>query len=216
MRGSLSGIFDQQSNINIKNTFTVFSIRDMEDELRPIAMFILLDFIWTRIKRDKKHRILIVDEAWYLMKYPDSAAFMYSIAKRARKYNLGLTTITQDVEDFLSTDYGKAIVTNSSLQFLLKQSPAAIDKVSEVFYLSEGERSLLLSSEIGEGLFFAGPNHVAIRVQASPEEHALLTSNPEEIARKQSLSKNENSSQSTPEESSPKPQGGDSNPPQNT
>ena len=216
VRGSLSGIFDQQSNINIKNTFTVFSIRDMEDELRPIAMFILLDFIWTRIKRDKKHRILIVDEAWYLMKYPDSAAFMYSIAKRARKYNLGLTTITQDVEDFLSTDYGKAIVTNSSLQFLLKQSPAAIDKVSEVFYLSEGERSLLLSSEIGEGLFFAGPNHVAIRVQASPEEHALLTSNPEEIARKQSLSKNENSSQSTPEESSPKPQGDDSNPPQNT
>src|SRR3989344_4074108 len=135
VRGSLSGIFDQQSNLNIKNTFTVFSIRDMEDELRPIAMFIILDFIWTRIKRDKKHRILVVDEAWYLMKFPDSAAFMYSIAKRARKYNLGLTTVTQDVEDFLSTDYGKAIVTNSSLQFLLKQSPAAIDKVVDVFYL---------------------------------------------------------------------------------
>lgn len=214
VRGSLSGIFDQQSNINIKNTFTVFSIRDMEDELRPIAMFIVLDFIWTRIKRDKKHRILVVDEAWYLMKYPDSAAFMYSIAKRARKYNLGLTTITQDVEDFLATDYGKAIVTNSSLQFLLKQSPAAIDKVSEVFYLSEGERSLLLSSEIGEGLFFAGPNHVAIRVQASPEEHALLTSNPEEIARKQSLAKDEETQPNPQGPSSPNPKSEDSKPPQ--
>lgn len=206
VRGSLSGIFDQQSNLNIKNTFTVFSIRDMEDELRPIAMFIILDFIWTRIKRDKKHRILIVDEAWYLMKYPDSAAFMYSIAKRARKYNLGLTTITQDVEDFLSTDYGKAIVTNSSLQFLLKQSPAAIDKVSEVFYLSEGERSLLLSAEIGEGLFFAGPNHVAIRVQASPEEHALLTSNPEEVSRKQSLAKDQSAQPNPRGPAVPKPQ----------
>ena len=189
VRGSLSGVFDQQSNLNIKNTFTVFTIRDMEDELRPIAMFIILDFIWTRIKKDKKHRILVVDEAWNLMKYPDSAAFLYSIAKRARKYNLGLTTITQDVEDFLSTDYGKAIVTNSSLQFLLKQSPAAIDKVTEVFYLSEGERNLLLSAEIGEGLFFAGPNHVAIRIQAAPDEHVLITSSPEEAAGKQDLGK---------------------------
>jgi len=177
VRGSLSGIFDQQSNIDIKNTFTVFSIRDMEDELRPIAMFIILDFIWTRIKKERKERILVVDEAWYMMKYPDSASFMYSIAKRARKYKLGLTTITQDVEDFLSSEYGKAIVTNSSLQFLLKQSTAAIDKVTEVFYLSEGERNLLLSSEVGEGLFFAGQNHVAIRIIASPEEHSLITSN---------------------------------------
>lgn len=177
VRGSLSGIFDQQSSIDIKNTFTVFSIRDMEDELRPIAMFIILDFIWTRIKRDPKERVLVVDEAWYMMKYPDSASFMYSIAKRARKYKLGLTTITQDVEDFLTSEYGKAIVTNSSLQFLLKQSPASIDRITEVFYLSEGERNLLLSSEIGEGLFFAGQNHVAIRIQASPEEHLLITSN---------------------------------------
>jgi type IV secretory pathway VirB4 component len=187
VRGSLSGLFDQQSNIEIKNTFTVFSIRDMEDELRPIAMFIILDFIWTRIKRDQKKRILVVDEAWYMMKYPDSASFMYSIAKRARKYNLGLTTITQDVEDFLSGDYGKAIVTNSSLQFLLKQSTAAIDKVTEVFYLSEGERNLLLSAEIGEGLFFAGPNHVAIRVQASPDEHAIIISKQRESHQKPPL-----------------------------
>jgi type IV secretory pathway VirB4 component len=176
IRGSLSGVFDQPSTLDIRNSFTVFSISDMQDELRPIAMFIILDYVWTRIKQDRKKRLLVVDEAWYLMKYQDSASFIYSIAKRARKYNLGLTTITQDVEDFLSTDYGKAVVTNSSIQVLLKQSTAAIDKITEVFYLSEGEKNLLLSSDVGEGLFFAGTNHVAIRVQASPEEHALLTS----------------------------------------
>lgn len=176
IRGSLSGIFDQPSSIGLENSFTAFSISGLQDELRPIAMFIILDYIWTRIKRDRKKRLLVVDEAWYLMKFGDSASFMYSIAKRARKYNLGLTTITQDVEDFLSTDYGKAIVTNSSIQVLLKQSPAAIDKVVETFYLSQGEKNLLLSADVGEGLFFAGPNHVAIRVQASPNEHVLLTS----------------------------------------
>lgn len=182
IRGSLSGIFDQLSTINIKNTFTVFSIRDMEDELRPIAMFIILDYIWTRVKKDRKKRILVVDEAWYLMKHPDSASFMYSVAKRARKYFLGLTTITQDVEDFLASDYGKAIVTNSSIQILLKQSSASIDQIVGTFYLSEGERNLLLSSDVGEGLFFAGSNHVAIRVQAAPHEHVLITSNPSELA----------------------------------
>ncbi|KKS04194.1 MAG: Type IV secretory pathway VirB4 component-like protein, partial [Candidatus Curtissbacteria bacterium GW2011_GWA2_41_24] len=181
VKGSLIGIFNQQSNIDIKNTFTVFSIKDLEDELRPIAIYLILDFIWTRIKNDIRKRLLIVDEAWYMMKYPDSASFMYSIAKRARKYYLGLTTITQDAEDFLATDYGKAIVTNSSIQILLKQSPAAIDKVSEVFYLSEGEKHLLLAADIGEGIFFAGPNHVAIRVVASEEEHMLVTSNPAEL-----------------------------------
>ncbi|MEX0622081.1 MAG: ATP-binding protein [Candidatus Woykebacteria bacterium] len=175
IRGSLSGIFDQESTIDIKNTFTIFSIADLQDELRPVAMFIILDYVWTRIKKDRKKRLLIVDEAWYLMKYQDSASFMYSIAKRARKYNLGLTTITQDVEDFLGSDYGKAIVTNSSVQILLKQSAAAIAEVVEVFYLSEGEKNLLLAADVGEGLFFAGPNHVAIRVQASPDEHAILT-----------------------------------------
>jgi len=175
IKGSLSGIFDQSSTIDLRNTFTVFSIIELQDELRPIAMFIILDYIWTRIKRDHKKRLLIVDEAWYLMKYQDSASFMYSIAKRARKYNLGLTTITQDVEDFLGGDYGKAIVTNSSIQVLLKQSAAAIDKIVEVFYLSEGEKNLLLAADVGEGLFFAGPNHIAIRIQASPEEHLLLT-----------------------------------------
>lgn len=185
VKGSLAGIFNQQSNLDIKNPFTVFCIKDLESELRPIAMFIILDFIWTKVKRQLKKRVLIVDEAWYLMKSPDSATFLYGIAKRARKYYLGLTTITQDVEDFLNTDYGKAIITNSSLQVLLKQSPAAIDKVAEVFYLSGGEKHFLLSCDVGEGLFFAGPSHVAMRVIASPEEYELVTSKPQELVRKQ-------------------------------
>ncbi len=181
VKGSLVGIFNQQSNIDIKNTFTVFSIKDLENELRPIAMYLILDFIWTKVKNDIRKRLLIVDEAWYLMQYPDSASFMYGIAKRARKYYLGLTTITQDVEDFLNTDYGRAIVTNSSIQILLKQSPAAIDQVADTFYLSEGEKHLLLSADVGEGIFFAGPNHVAIRIVASDDEHALVTTNPKEL-----------------------------------
>ncbi len=185
VKGSLAGIFNQQSNFNLKNPLTIFCVKDLETELRPIAMFIILDFIWTRVKKQLKKRILIVDEAWYLMKQLDSAAFLYGIAKRARKYYLGLTTITQDVEDFLSTEQGKAIITNSSIQVLLKQSPAAIDKLAEVFYLSGGEKHFLLSCDVGEGLFFAGSSHVALRVVASPEEYELVTSKPQEILRKQ-------------------------------
>jgi len=181
VKGSFVGIFDQHSNVDFKNPFTVFSVKEMEEALRPIAMFIILDYIWTKIKKEMKKRILIVDEAWYLMKYPDSANFLYSIAKRARKYYLGLTTITQDVEDFLGSDFGKAILTNSSIQILMKQSPAAIDKVAQVFYLSEGEKQLLLASDVGEGIFFAGPNHVAMQVVASPEEHQLITTRPSEL-----------------------------------
>ncbi len=181
VKGSLLGIFNQQTNMDIKNTFTVFSVKNLEEELRPIAMHLILDFIWTRIKNDIRKRLLIVDEAWYMMQHPDSASFMYSIAKRARKYYLGLTTITQDVEDVLASDYGKAIVTNSSVQILLKQSPAAIDMMGEVFYLSEGEKHLLLASDVGEGIFFAGANHVAVRVIASADEHELITTNPEEV-----------------------------------
>ncbi|HUW21192.1 MAG TPA: ATP-binding protein [Candidatus Bathyarchaeia archaeon] len=183
VKGSFRGIFDQHSNVDIQNSFTVFSLRDLEDTLRPIAMFILLDYIWTRIRREMKRRILIVDEAWYMMRYPDSANFLRSIAKRARKYYLGVTTITQDVEDFFTTEYGKEIVSNSSMQILMKQSSVAIDRLAEVFYLSEGEKNLLLAADVGEGLFFAGTNHVAIRVVASPEEHKLITSKPEELMR---------------------------------
>ncbi len=181
IKGSLAGLFNQPSTVDIKNTFTVFGIKDLEDELRPVAMFIILDYIWTRVKRDLKKRLLIVDEAWYLMKYPDSAIFLYSIAKRARKYYLGLTTVTQDIEDFLTSDYGKAILHNSAIQVLMKQSATAIDKIAEVFYLSEGEKHLLLAADVGEGLFFAGPNHVAVRVVAAPDEHLLVTSKPEEL-----------------------------------
>ncbi|MBU1326575.1 ATP-binding protein [Patescibacteria group bacterium] len=186
VKGSLVGIFDQQTNVEIRNPLTVFSIRDLEEELRPIAMYLVLDYIWTKIRRDTKRRILVVDEAWYLMKFPDSAKFLYSIAKRARKYYLGLTTITQDVEDFLSVELGRAIIQNSSMQILLKQSSAAIDKVAGVFYLSEGEKQLLLSAGVGEGLFFAGPAHASMRVIASPEEHELSNTRPQELeARKE-------------------------------
>ena len=181
IRGSLTGIFDSQSTINIDNKMTVFSTKNLEDVLRPVAFYIILDFIWTKIRKDLRKRILIVEEAWYLLQNEDSARFMYGIAKRARKYYLGLTTISQDVDEFLRSEYGKAIVTNSSIQILLKQHPAAIDVVAETFYLSEGEKRLLLAADKGEGLFFAGSNHVAIKVEASTEEHKLITTNPEEV-----------------------------------
>ncbi|MDP1710438.1 MAG: ATP-binding protein [candidate division WWE3 bacterium] len=205
--GSLKGIFDQPSTVDIRNTFTVFSTRDLEEKVRPVAMYIILDFIWTRIRREIKKRILVVDEAWYLMQHPDSAVFMYSIAKRARKYYLGLTTITQDVADFLRSDYGKAIVTNSSIQILLKQHPAAIDEVSKAFYLSEGEKRILLAANVGEGLFFAGPNHVAMQVVASPDEHPLATSSPKEILAIKEKLEQEAHEKGLPTEAPPSPAG---------
>jgi len=172
--GSAAGIFNQQSNFDIKNPFTVFGIRDLEENLRPVAMYIVLDYIWNRVRREKKKRILVVDEAWYLIKHKDSGNYLYSFAKRARKYQLGLTTITQDVEDFLSTEEGKAIITNSSLQIILKQSTAAVEKIAEVFFLTSGEKHFLLSAGIGSGLFFAGQNHVGFQVIASDEERAII------------------------------------------
>ena len=200
VKGSLAGIFNQKSNVEINNPFTVFGIKNLENELRPAAMFIILDFIWNKIKKEMKKRILVVDEAWHLMQYPDSALFLYSIAKRARKYYLGLTTITQDVDDFLTSQYGKAIINNSSIQILMKQSPAAIDQVGETFYLSEGEKNLLLSVNIGHGLFFAGPAHAALRVVASQEEHQLITTRPEEVLARQ------RGEQATPEPPPPRPE----------
>lgn len=174
VQGSASGIFNQQSNFDIKNPFTVFGIRDLEENLRPVAMYVVLDYVWNRIRKDKKKRVLVVDEAWYLIKHKDSGAYLYSFAKRARKYQLGLTTITQDVEDFLSTDEGKAIITNSSLQVILKQSTAAVEKITETFYLTGGEKHFLLATGVGEGLFFAGHNHVGFQVIASEEEKGLI------------------------------------------
>lgn len=174
VRGSASGIFNQQSNFDIKNPFTVFGIRDLEENLRPVAMYIVLDYIWNRVRREKKKRVLIIDEAWYLIKHKDSGAYVHAFAKRARKYQLGLTTITQDVEDFLATDEGKAIITNSSLQIILKQSTAAVEKITETFYLTGGEKHFLLSAGVGEGLFFAGHSHVGFRVIASDEEKTII------------------------------------------
>lgn len=181
IKGSFAGIFNQKTTVNLNNKLVVFGIRNLEETLRPVAMHIILDYIWTVVRKRMAKRILIVDEAWYLMQFADSAAFLRGIVKRGRKYYLGVTTITQDVDDFLETPYGKEIVTNSAIQILLKQHSAAIDKVGEIFYLSEGEKQLLLTAEKGEGIFFAGQNHVAIRVIASEDEHKLITSNPEEI-----------------------------------
>jgi type IV secretory pathway VirB4 component len=172
--GSAAGIFNQRSNFDIKNPFTVFGIRDLEENLRPVAMYIVLNYIWNRIRKEKKKRILVVDEAWYLIKHKDSGNYLYSFAKRARKYQLGLTTITQDVEDFLSTEEGKAIITNSSMQIILKQSTAAVEKIAEVFFLTSGEKHFLLSAGVGSGLFFAGQNHVGFQVIASDQERAII------------------------------------------
>ncbi|MEX0896286.1 MAG: ATP-binding protein [Patescibacteria group bacterium] len=193
--GSFRGIFDQKSNIDITNQITVFSVKEMEEEMRPIAMYVILDFIWTRVRKTLKRRLLIIDEAWYFMKHPDSASFIFSMVKRARKYYLGVTTITQDVEDFLHTDHGKAIVTNASIQFLMKQSTASVPVLAETFYLSQGERQLLVTADVGEGIFFAGQNHVALRVVASEEEHGLITTNPEELFKRQQTQKAEDASE---------------------
>ncbi len=187
IKGSLAGIFSAHSNVDLSNSFTVFSIRDLPDQLRPLSMHMILDYVWTKIKSKLKKRILIVDEAWYLMKTPDSADFLVEIAKRARKYYLGLTTITQDVEDFLTIEKGKEIISNSSIQILLKQAPSSIDLLAQEFNLSEGEQRLLLSEGIGEGIFFAGSTHVAMRVVASPKEHQLITSSPQDILARQNV-----------------------------
>ncbi len=187
IKGSLTGIFSSQSNIDIKSSFTVFSVRDLPDQLKPLAIHMILDFIWNRIRGKLKKRILIVDEAWYLMRSPDSADFLVDMAKRARKYYLGLTTITQDIEDFLASERGKEIISNSSIQVLLKQAPVSIDLLAQTFNLSEGEQRLLLAEGIGQGLFFAGNTHVAMRVVASPQEHQLITSNPRELLARQNV-----------------------------
>ncbi len=178
--GTFAGIFSQQSNVDINNQMVVFNIRDLEDELRPVAMYIVLSHIWNTIRAEKKKRILIVDEAWQLMKYDDSANFLFSLAKRARKYYLGLTTITQDVEDFMNSQMGRAIVANSSMQLLLKQSPTAVDALSDVFKLTSEEKKRLGNFPVGQGLFFAGSSHVHIQIIASQTEESLITTNPNE------------------------------------
>ncbi|MFO0780569.1 MAG: hypothetical protein U0519_01610 [Candidatus Gracilibacteria bacterium] len=161
----------------------VFSIRDLEDALRPTAMYIILNFIWNRVRSKLKKRLLVIDEAWTMMQFEDSAKFLFGLVKRARKYYLGITTITQDVEDFVKSPYGKPVVTNSSMQLLLKQAPSAIEVLSKTFNLTEGEKYMLLNSGVGQGLFFAGLKHVAVQIIASYTEDKIVTTNPEEILR---------------------------------
>lgn len=180
-KGTFSGLFNSPTNVDMSNQLVVFSVRDLEDELRPIALYSIINYIWNVVRSESKKRILIIDEAWWLMQHEDSAKFIFALVKRCRKYYLGVTTITQDVNDFLTSQYGKAILTNSSLQLLLKQSPAAIDLVQETFMLTEGEKYLLLEGGVGEGIFFAGNRHAAIKVVASHTEDQLITSDPRQL-----------------------------------
>lgn len=180
-KGTWSGFINRPSNVDINKKFVVFSVRDMEDELKPVAMYIVTHFIWNAIRKDIKKRLLVVDEAWWMMKADDTASFLFSLVKRGRKYFLGVATITQDVGDFLKSPYGLPIITNSSIQLLLKQSPTSIDEVQKVFNLTEEEKYLLLESDVGEGIFFAGLKHVAIKIIASYTEDQIITSDPSQV-----------------------------------
>jgi type IV secretory pathway VirB4 component len=183
--GSFAGLFDQPTNVTLENQMIVFQIRDLEEQLRPIAITIVLNFLWNRIRTEMKKRILVIDEAWNLMQFEDSARFLYGIVKRARKYYLGVTTITQDVDDFVESPFGRPIITNSSLQLLLKQSPTTVDSLQKLFYLTDGEKYFLLNSDVGQGLLFAGYKHVALEIIAGPQEAALITTKPEEVLARQ-------------------------------
>jgi type IV secretory pathway VirB4 component len=180
-KGTFAQFFNEPTNVSMEKPLVVFGIRDMEDELRPIAMFIIMRYIWNKVRSELKKRILLVDEAWWIMRTEDGASFLFGICKRARKYWLGVTTITQDVDDFMKSGYGKPIITNSSLQLLMKQSPATMDVVQKIFNLTEEEKYLLLEAEVGEGIFFAGQKHVAIKVVASYVEDQFITTSPEEV-----------------------------------
>jgi conjugal transfer ATP-binding protein TraC len=179
--GTFSGLLNNPTNVEMTNQLVCFSVRDLEDELRPIGIYTIINYIWNEVRSETKKRILVIDEAWWMMQYEDSAKFIFALVKRCRKYYLGVTTITQDVNDFLTSPYGQAIVNNSALQILMKQSPAAIDLVKKTFMLTEGEKYLLLECGIGEGIFFAGNKHVAMKVVASYTEDQLITSDPRQI-----------------------------------
>ncbi len=180
-KGTWAGFINKPTNVDINHKFIVFSVRDMEEDLKPAAMYIVTNHIWTAVRRELKKRLLVVDEAWFMMKSEDTASFLYSVAKRGRKYYLGLATITQDVDDFLKSPYGVPILQNSSIQILLKQSPTAVDRVQETFNLTDEEKYLLLESQVGEGIFFAGSKHVAIKVIASYTEDQIITSDPSQL-----------------------------------
>lgn len=180
-KGTWAGFINRPSNVDINNKFVVFSLRDMEDELKPVAMYIVTHYIWNAIRKNLKKRLLVIDEAWWMMKSEDTASFLFGLAKRGRKYFLGLATITQDVDDFLNSPYGMPIVTNSSMQILLKQSPSVIDHIQKTFNLTDEEKYLLLESDVGEGMFFVGLKHVAIKIVASYTEDQIITTNPAQV-----------------------------------
>ncbi len=179
--GTFAGLLNSPTTVEMDNPLVTFSVRDLEDELRPLAVYTIVNYIWNVVRSERKKRVLVIDEAWWLMQHDDSAKFIFALVKRCRKYFLGVTTITQDVNDFLRSPYGQAIVTNSAMQFLLKQSPAAIDLIQKTFLLTEGEKYLLLEAGVGEGIFFAGPRHAAIKVVASYAEDQLITSDPRQL-----------------------------------
>ncbi len=189
-KGTYANFFNQPTNISLDKSLISFGIRDMEEGLRPMAMYIIMRYIWNIVKSKLKRRLFVLDEAWWIMQSEDGASFLYGIAKRARKYYLGVTTITQDVGDFLRSKYGKPIITNSSIQILMKQSPASIEVVQKAFNLTNEEKMLLLETEVGEGIFFAGQKHVAIKVVASPKEHEIITTSPEELLRRKQQQSN--------------------------
>ncbi|TSC55584.1 MAG: Type IV secretory pathway VirB4 components-like protein [Parcubacteria group bacterium Gr01-1014_18] len=179
--GTFAGLLNSTTNVDMVNKLVVFSVRDLEDELRPMAIYTIVNYIWNVVRSESKRRILVIDEAWWLMQNEDSAKFVFALVKRCRKYYLGVTTITQDVNDFLKSTYGQAILNNSALRFLLKQSPSAIDNVQNTFLLTEGEKYLLLECGVGEGIFFAGAKHAAIKVVASYGEDQIITSDPRQL-----------------------------------
>ena len=180
-KGTWAGFINRPTNVDMNKRFVVFSVRDMEDELKPVAMYLVTHYIWNTVRKELRKRLLIIDEAWWMMKSEDTASFLFSIAKRGRKYYLGLATITQDVADFLGSSYGKAMLTNSSIQILLRQSPTSIDLIQDTFKLSDEEKYLLLEADVGEGIFFAGLKHVAIKVIASYTDDQIITSDPSQI-----------------------------------
>jgi type IV secretory pathway VirB4 component len=180
-QGTFAGLLNRPTNVDMSNQLVVYCVRDLEDELRPTAIYTIVNYIWNEVRSKRKKRALMIDEAWWLMQHEDSARFIFALVKRARKYFLGVTTITQDVNDFLGSQYGQAIVTNSSMQLLLKQSPASVDNLVKVFMLTEGEKFLLLESAVGEGIFFAGQKHAAIKIVASYNEDQIVTTNPQQL-----------------------------------
>jgi type IV secretory pathway VirB4 component len=179
--GTFAGLFNSPTNVDMRNQLVIFSVRDLEDELRPLAIYAIVNYIWNVVRSERKKRILVIDEAWWMMQHEDSARFIHALVKRCRKYFLGVTTITQDVNDFLKSQYGQSIVTNSALQLLLRQSPSSVDLIQKVFLLTDSEKYLLLQSGVGEGIFFAGNKHAAIRVVASPTEDQIVTTNPQQL-----------------------------------